>query len=121
MAEKSFNSIFASRLRHYLSVNNMTQRGLAAALHVGTTSVYNWCNGIKTPRMDKIDAMCDLFGCRRSDLMQDVPSIDSNLNLSDQETLLVEYFRQASPEIQQLVLAALHVPEGKNQDSARAV
>lgn len=26
-------------------------------LGVGSTSVYNWCNGIKSPRMDKVDVM----------------------------------------------------------------
>lgn len=33
-------------------------------------SVSNWCKGTKTPRMDKVDAMCKLFNCRRSDLME---------------------------------------------------
>ncbi len=49
----------------------MTQIDLAKRLGVGTTSVYNWCNGIKTPRMDKVDAMCNIFHCNRSDLMAD--------------------------------------------------
>lgn len=49
----------------------MTQVELSKKLGVGTTSVYNWCNGVKSPRMDKVDAMCKLFGCRRSDLMED--------------------------------------------------
>lgn len=44
---------------------------MAKKLGVGTTSVYNWCNGIKTPRMDKVDAMCNLFHCNRSDLMEE--------------------------------------------------
>lgn len=120
MSEKSFNSIFSARLRYYLSVSGMTQKDLADALHVGTTSVYNWCNAVKTPRMDKIDAMCRIFGCQRSDLMSD-PASAASVELTPQEHLLVRYFRQASPEIQSLVLAALHVPEQKNQDSARAV
>ncbi len=71
MSEQEFNSKFSKRLRYYLSLNNMTQVELAKQLKVGTTSVYNWCNGIKTPRMDKIDAMCDLFHCKRSDLMEE--------------------------------------------------
>ena len=71
MPEQEFNTVFSKRLRYYLSKNNMTQVELAKRLGVGTTSVYNWCNGIKTPRMDKVDAMCDLFGCNRSDLISD--------------------------------------------------
>ena len=71
MSEQEFNSIFSKRLRYYLEKNNMTQVELSKKLGVGTTSVYNWCNGVKSPRMDKVDAMCKLFGCRRSDLMEE--------------------------------------------------
>ncbi len=71
MPEQEFNAIFSKRLRYYLSKLDMTQAELANRLGVGTTSVYNWCNGIKTPRMDKVDAMCDLFQCKRSDLMEE--------------------------------------------------
>lgn len=71
MPEADFNSIFSKRLRYYLSKYNMTQIELSKILGVGTTSVYNWCNGIKTPRMDKVDKMCELFHCNRSDLMED--------------------------------------------------
>lgn len=71
MPEQEFNAVFSKRLRYYLSKYNMTQAELAKRLGVGTTSVYNWCNGIKSPRMDKVDAMCDLFHCQRSDLIED--------------------------------------------------
>ena len=71
MPEQDFNAIFSKRLRYYLNQYGMTQAELAKKLGVGTTSVYNWCNGIKTPRMDKVDAMCDLFHCKRSDLMEE--------------------------------------------------
>ena len=71
MPEKEFNAVFSKRLRYYLSENQMTQAELANKLGVGTTSVYNWCNGIKSPRMDKVDAMFDIFHCNRSDLIED--------------------------------------------------
>ena len=56
----------------------ITQLELSKRLGVGTTSVYNWCNGIKTPRMDKVDAMCEIFHCKRSDLMEDKSSTVSH-------------------------------------------
>ena len=71
MPEREFNQIFSERLRYYLNKYEMTQLELSKRLGVGTTSVYNWCNGIKTPRMDKVDAMCEIFNCKRSDLMED--------------------------------------------------
>ncbi len=71
--KQEFNAVFSKRLRYYLDKYQMTQVELAKRLGVGTTSVYNWCNGIKTPRMDKVDIMCDLFHCNRSDLVEEKP------------------------------------------------
>lgn len=71
MSEQEFNAVFSKRLKYYLNRYEMTQAELAKRLGVGTTSVYNWCNGIKTPRMDKVDAMCKIFNCKRSDLVEE--------------------------------------------------
>lgn len=78
MSERNFNIIFSERLRFYLNKYDMTQLELSKRLGVGTTSVYNWCNGIKTPRMDKVDAMCRIFNCTRTDLMEDTHRHSSN-------------------------------------------
>ncbi|MCR5703727.1 MAG: helix-turn-helix domain-containing protein [Eubacterium sp.] len=85
--EEDFNRIFARNLRKYLADNNMTQLELAKKLGVGTTSVYNWCNGIKTPRISKVDAMCSLFHCRRSDLMEDKSTTEQLVFEGDKEIL----------------------------------
>lgn len=73
MSEADFKRIFSNRLNYYLDKYNMTQLELAKKLGVGTTSVSNWCRGLKTPRMDKVDAMCRIFDCKRSDLMEEKP------------------------------------------------
>lgn len=86
MSEREFNQIFSERLRYYLKENDMTQLELSKRLGVGTTSVYNWCNGIKTPRMDKVDAMCKIFNCKRSDLMED-KSKEPELNKKDERDI----------------------------------
>lgn len=83
-----FNKVFASRLTYYLDRFGMSQRELADRLGVGTTSVSNWCCGNTSPRMDKVDAMCRIFGCRRSDLMEmpasNVPEYDGIEPISTQ-------------------------------------
>jgi toxin-antitoxin system, antitoxin component, xre family len=84
MPEQEFNAVFSKRLRYYLSKYEITQAELAKHLGVGTTSVYNWCNGIKTPRMDKVDAMCDLFNCKRSDLIEEKDDSNDRYYLNDE-------------------------------------
>lgn len=123
MPEQEFNSVFSKRLRYYLAKFEMTQVELAKKLGVGTTSVYNWCNGIKTPRMDKVDAMCDLFHCRRSDLIEekedlpltsrDTRDIEKILDqtrdqLLNQEGLMFDG-DPASPEAIESILSAMQI------------
>ena len=87
MPEQDFNAVFSKRLRYYLNKFEITQVELAKKLGVGTTSVYNWCNGIKSPRMDKVDAMCDLFHCNRSDLMEDKADTSPELTARDEKDI----------------------------------
>lgn len=71
MHETTFSTLFSKNLNHLLKLNNMTQAELAERMNVSTATTSNWCNGVKLPRMDKIDKMCKLFGCLRSDLLED--------------------------------------------------
>lgn len=99
MSEREFNAIFSERLRYYLNKYEITQLELSKRLGVGTTSVYNWCNGIKTPRMDKVDAMCEIFHCKRSDLMEDNTDTNGKTSLSlDPDVRRIERARQKMPE-----------------------
>ena len=112
MPEQEFNVVFSKRLRYYLSKYDMTQVELAKRLGVGTTSVYNWCNGIKTPRMDKVDAMCDLFDCNRSDLIEEkdnTETSDEPYYLND-ETRLIAQEAFENPELRPLFPVARDIP-----------
>lgn len=71
MSEQEFNKIFSKNLLYYLETENRTQAELAKYVGVSTAAVNQWCKGLKTPRMDKVDAMCKFFGIKRSDLMED--------------------------------------------------
>lgn len=112
MPEHDFNTVFSKRLRYYLSKFDMTQAELAKRLNVGTTSVYNWCNGLKNPRMDKVDAMCDLFHCNRSDLIEDKNTTDAPEQpyyLNDETRAIAqEVFEK--PELRSLFHVAKDIP-----------
>lgn len=88
ISEQEFNQIFSKQLKHQLQIHEMTQSDLAKRLGVSTQSVTNWCKGAKTPRMDKVDSMCKIFNCRRSDLMEEKSSIPLNNN---DKTILDKY------------------------------
>lgn len=69
--EKKFNEIFSKNLRYYMDSRGVSQNELAKELNVSPTSVNNWYNGYKTPRMDKVDKICRFFHISRSALMEE--------------------------------------------------
>lgn len=103
---KEYNRIFAKRLRYYLDKNNMTQVELAKRLHVGSTTMYYWLNGIKTPRLDKVDKMCEIFGCTRSDLMEDRTPEEEQKHYIDAEARELAQFLFENPEYRALFKAS---------------
>ena len=69
MPEKDFNEIISQNLVKYLERSGKTQVGLADYMDVSQPTVSNWCKGLKLPRMDKIDRICEYLNISRSDLM----------------------------------------------------
>ncbi len=97
MSEQEFNKLFAKNLNNYLQANDKTQLDLANHLGVSTSAVSAWCRGLKTPRMDKVDAMCKYFGIKRSDLMEEKSSKIDSYYLDDEARNLAE-FLYSNPE-----------------------
>lgn len=116
MSEQEFNAIFSRKLKLYLSNNNMTQKELADKLNVSTASVTNWCKGLKFPRMDKIDAMCSIFDCNRSDLMEDRPAEKQAISKEEMNILLT--YRKADTLTKAMVLRTLGIEKNAEQQDA---
>lgn len=67
--EKKIAAIIAANIQRYMDIHHFTRNELAKRIGVSVASVGFWCTGTKIPRMDKIDKMCRLFDCERSDLL----------------------------------------------------
>lgn len=107
--EKDFTAIFSENLKRYLEEYEMSQNELARRLHVTPTSVSGWVAGSKTPRMDKVDKMCEIFFCRRKDLMEEKKSSHNT-----EQALIDEY--TLDPKIRELVLYAGGIKPGEARD-----
>ena len=94
--EERINAVIASNLVRLLRSSNRTQLELAEFLGVTQAAISNWCNGVKMPRMDKIDLICEFFGVKRSQLMSlDAPSssVSSGMVLDPDEQHLFDLYR----------------------------
>ena len=67
--EKTFNEMFSERLRAYMEHAKMSQRELAKRMETSEPTVSYWIKGKKVPRADKLDRLCSIFNCKRSDLV----------------------------------------------------
>jgi transcriptional regulator with XRE-family HTH domain len=123
--EKEFNRVFSANLRKYLAEFKMSQSDLAKRLNVSDNTVSNWVRGNKSPRMDKLDAMCKIFSCRRSDLMEEKPTYYLNVETARvaQEVfdnpdlrILFDAARDAKPEDLRLAAEMLRKFKAANPD-----
>ena len=85
MSDQEYLKVFSENLKYYLTKYDISQAELAKRLGVTPTSVSNWATGQKTPRMDKVDAMCEIFNCKRSDLLEGKDDVEDGYYL-DPET-----------------------------------
>ena len=89
--ENKIDELIAQNLVRLLREKNRTQLELAEYLGVTPATVSNWCNGIKMPRMDKIDRICAFFDVNRSYLMSASRFEDSAYT----DSLFIEEYGQA--------------------------
>lgn len=78
MNTQEFDIKFGKNLKYWLEYREKTQADLASYMGVSTSTVSNWCNGIKLPRMDKVDKICDFLTIDHSDLMESGDARSSN-------------------------------------------
>lgn len=103
----------AVNIRRYLSQLGMTQAELAKKIDVPSSTVNCWCKAIAYPRIDKIERMADLFGCLKSDLVEDESSVTHTYELTNEEYAVLLSYRNASEETKRTVMMILMALNGQ--------
>ncbi len=63
--------VMAKNLKYYIEMSGKDRRELAEAWGFPYSTVTDWVNGKKYPRIDKIEIMADYFGILKSDLVEE--------------------------------------------------
>lgn len=69
-AEKN-RCIFAKNFNHYLIIKGKTQNDIVRDLQITASTVSDWANAKKYPRVDKMQKLADYFGILKSDLTEE--------------------------------------------------
>lgn len=108
----TFNEIFPKRLTYYMNYYKMSQRALAEKMDVSEATVSNWVKGVKSPRIDKVDRLCELFNCRRVDLIEEPQGMESEF---------INNYRQLDKESQETVESLIRLLQAEQPDSDRVL
>ena len=63
--------IMAANIRRYMDSKGVTNQQLCDALGFKYTTFMDWIKGVTYPRIGKVEAMANYFGCEKSDLIED--------------------------------------------------
>ncbi|MCM1357901.1 MAG: helix-turn-helix domain-containing protein [Prevotella sp.] len=62
--------IFANNLTYYMKINNIDRYKLCDDLNFNYSTVSEWLNGKKYPRIDKIEMIANYFHIKKSNLIE---------------------------------------------------
>ena len=97
--------IMARNIQRYMDQRGITRQQLCDALDIKYTTLRDWLKGITYPRIGKVEAMANYFGCEKSDLIEakkEKPTAQDD-GLTDGQRKLIEFAQSLSED--QAVLA----------------
>ena len=71
MEEDKNRRIFADNLNRIMLEHEKTPANLNADLGIPYSTLSNWTNAVKMPRMGKVALLANYFGCEVSDLLEE--------------------------------------------------
>lgn len=69
--------VFARNLQYWCEQRNITQTNIVEKFGLPASTVSDWFNGKKFPRIDKIQMLADYLGILKSDLIEEKPKLDN--------------------------------------------
>lgn len=71
MSNLGNKEVMASNIKYYMKMYNKTRNELCNALGIKYSTLSDWLNGNKYPRIDKIEMLANYFNIEKSDLVED--------------------------------------------------
>lgn len=100
--------IMAKNLKYYIAKSGKDRRELAEIWGFPYSTVTEWINGKKYPRIDRIEVMADYFGILKSDLIEDKkekPTADDGL--SEGKKALIDFAKSVPDDKAAMILKVI--------------
>lgn len=111
--------IISQNLKRIAYESGKTQAEIARDLKINKSSLSMWMNGERIPRMSKIDMLCEYFGVKRSDIMDEKPQngLSNYYPLSPDEKRIILAYRIAPESTRDIIRKILDVGAEKDSES----
>lgn len=101
--------IMAENIKYYMDKKGVTNQQLCDDLGFKYTTFIDWTKAVTYPRIGKIEAMANYFGCEKSDLIEDKRNkpaiiIDELKDFSEKKIELMDFVKSVPEDKAELVL-----------------
>lgn len=100
-------AILSKNLKKYIALSGKDRKELAEIWGFPYSTVSEWVNGRKYPRIDRIEIMADYFGIQKSDLIEEKEESVIDDGLTDGQRALIETARSFPADKADLALRLL--------------
>lgn len=98
--------IFSRNLKYYIDRSGKDRKELSDAWGFPYSTVTEWINGRKYPRIDRIEIIADYFGIQKSDLIEEKPTVVDD-GLTDSKRELIEFVKSVPDEKADMILRVM--------------
>lgn len=107
MNEGENKQIMARNIKRFMEMKGVSNQQVCDALGFKYTTFLDWIKGVTYPRIGKVEAMAQYFGCEKSDLIEDKkekPDTPKDAGLSKEMQELIECIKMLPDDKVQMLL-----------------
>lgn len=101
--------ILAQNIQKYMDSRGISRQQLCDALDIKYTTLRDWLKGITYPRIGKLEAMANYFGCEKSDLIEDKkekPTVNDD-GLTENQRMLMQFAKSVPDDKAEMILRVI--------------
>ena len=89
MSADASKQIMAQNIKRYMDRKGVSNQQLCADLGFKYTTFMDWIKGVTYPRIGKIEAMANYFGCEKSDLIEEKTIGNSPVEMAERHIEMI--------------------------------
>ena len=101
--------IMARNIKRFMEKKGVTNQQVCDALGFKYTTFMDWIKAVTYPRIGKVEAMANYFGCEKSDLIEDKkekPTVQDD-GLTENQRILMDFVKSVPDDKAEMILRVI--------------